>query len=88
MAADQITNRQYMELASAISVRTMRKIALGYLDLSHSTIKNIEADHQGDVEAQSREILRKWAYKNPDDQVKVGSESNNPPKYLIIERQM
>ena len=72
MAAVQLTNRQYMELASAISVRIMRKIALGYLDLSDSTIKNIETDHLGDAEAQSREMLRRWAYRNPGNQVKVG----------------
>ena len=63
MAAVQLTNRQYMELGSAISVRIMRKIALGYLDLSDSTIKNIEAEHQGDAEAKSREMLLRWAYR-------------------------
>ena len=73
MAAGQLTNRQYTELASAISVRIMRKIALGHLGLNDSTIKNIEADHLGDAEAQSREMLRRWAYRNPGNQVKVRS---------------
>ena len=71
MSTGQLTNRQYIELASAISVKVVRTIALGYLGLSDSAIKNIETDHQGNAEAQSREMLRKWAYRNPDNQVKL-----------------
>ena len=67
MSTGQVTNKQYTELASAISVRIMRKIALGYRGLSDSKIKNTESDHQGNTEEQSREMLRKWAHRNPDN---------------------
>ena len=58
-------------LAVGIPVNCVSKIGLTYLGLSHAAVVNIKADNQGDSEAQSREILRRWAYMNPDNQVQV-----------------
>ena len=68
---DQLTRRQIVRLASAISADAMESIAEGYMNLSSETLKNLRRENQGKAEAFSREIIRNWTYKNPDDQVKV-----------------
>ena len=68
---DQLTRRQIVRLASAISADAMESIAEGYMNLSSETLKNLWRENQGKAEAFSREIIRHWIYKNPDDQVKV-----------------
>ena len=68
---DQLTRRQIVRLASAISADAMESIAEGYMNLSRVTLKNLWRENQGKAEAFSREIIRHWTYKNPHNQVKV-----------------
>ena len=65
-----LTPRQIVRLASAISTDNMESIAEGYLDISPETVKNIRRD-ASNSEAFNREIIRYWMYKNPEDQVQV-----------------
>ena len=59
-----------VQLAEAISMDVMEKIALGRLGISSPVLRNIKNDERN-AQAVSREILRTWAYKNPDNQLKV-----------------
>ena len=54
----------------------MTKIAIKYLNLKEGMIGNIKVNNAGDAEAQSREMLRKWANMNPENQVKVGRDGD------------
>ena len=68
----EITNRQYVNLGSAISRPNMESIALGYLNIEQETIDSLKVKHREDIEAFNRDILRTWAYKTAvPDQVKV-----------------
>ena len=72
-AEGQVTQRQIVRLAAAISADKMAAIAEGYLGISDETIKNTERDTRNS-EAFNREILKYWINKNPGpSQVKVGN---------------
>ena len=71
MAEGRLTNEQRVQLSVAISANSMVKIALAYLNLSDADVKNIQNDEKGNSEAQNREILKAWSYRNPDNQVQV-----------------
>ena len=71
MAERGLTEEHITRLAAAVPVNSVSKIGLTYFGLSHATIVNIKADNQGDAEAQSRAIIRRWAYRSPDNQVQV-----------------
>ena len=66
----QLTLRQIVLLASAISANDMPSIAEGYLDIDPVTIKNIRQDTSSSG-AFNRDIIRYWMYKNPWNQVQV-----------------
>ena len=66
----ELTEPLIVQLATAIPVDVMEKIALGHFGLSHAVVKNIRSDVRN-AQAMSREILRTWAYRNPDNQIKV-----------------
>ena len=68
---ERLTERQIIELADEISVIEMTKIATKYLNIKKGVISNIKVNNPGDAEAQSREMLRKWANMNSENQVKV-----------------
>ena len=61
MAERHVTNEPRVKLAEAIPAQTMTKIAEAYFGLEDGVIKNIKADHPGDAEAQSREMIKKMA---------------------------
>ena len=67
----QLTRRQIVRLASAISADNMESVAEGYLAIDHETIKNIRRD-ASNSEAFNRDIIRYWSNKNPDNQAQVG----------------
>ena len=69
---EQLTNRQIVRLAAAISADNMTSIAEGYMDISPAIVKNIRRD-ESNSEAFNREIIRYWMNKNPNNQVKVCS---------------
>ena len=66
----QLTQKQIVRLAAAISADNMESIAEGYLDVTPETVKNIRRD-ASNAEAFNRDILRHWMYKNPDSQMQV-----------------
>ena len=66
----ELTEPIIVQLASAISVDKMEKIALGHLGISNPVVKNIRTDEKN-ADAISREMIRTWAYRNPDNQIKV-----------------
>ena len=72
----RLTEKQIIQLADEISVTEMTKIAIKYLNLKKGVIGNIKVNNSGDAEAQSREMLRKWANMNPENQVKVGRDGD------------
>ena len=61
----QLTNRQYVQLGRAISSPDMESIALGYLNIDLMIIKSKQFEHRGNCEAFNRDILKRWANKNP-----------------------
>ena len=67
----QLTGKQIVRLAAAISVNNMAAIAEGYMDITPETVKNKKYENKDDAEAFNREIIKIWSCKNPDDQVKV-----------------
>ena len=66
-----LTLRQVVHLAAAISADNMVAIAEGYMDIKSQTIKNIQVENKDDTDAFKREILECWRNKNPVDQVQV-----------------
>ena len=73
----QLTNRQYVQLGRAISSPDMESIALGYLNVDLMIIKSKQFEHRGNSEAFNRDILRRWANRNPGPnqvQVKIASD--------------
>ena len=71
MAERGLTEEHITRVAAAVPVNSMSKIGLTYFGLSHAAIVNIKSDNQGDAEAQSHAIIRRWVYMNPDNQVQV-----------------
>ena len=67
---DQLTRKQIVRLAAAISADNMESIAEGYMDISDETIKNIRRD-ASNSEAFNRDVIRHWMYRNPEHQVEV-----------------
>ena len=57
-ASEQLTHRQIVRLATAISDHNMAAIAEGYMDISDETIKNVKYENKGNPEAFNREIIR------------------------------
>ena len=68
---DQLTGRQIVRLAAAISAYNMASIAEGYLGISGEIIKKLQSENRDHAEAFNREIVRDWTRRKPQDQVKV-----------------
>ena len=64
-----LTNRQIQQLAAAISQGDMESIALGYLNIDNSIVKNMKREETG--EAFNREVIYHWRNKNPKKQTMV-----------------
>ena len=80
----QLTNKQIVRLASAISAKKMAAIAEGYMDIDGATIKNKKYENKDDAEAFNREIIKLWLYKNPYDQVKVSLQRSHLATVLTM----
>ena len=74
---DQLTRKQIVRLAAAISANNMAAIAEGYMDISDETIKNKKYENKDDAQAFKREIIKVWVYKNSGDYVKVRHSTDN-----------
>ena len=59
----QLTNRQIVRLAAAISADNMAAIAEGYMNIKDETIKNIRRDASNSEEF-NREIIKFWVNTN------------------------
>ena len=77
----ELTEAMIVQLATAISVDVMEKIALGRFNISYGALRNIKSDERNNAQAVNREILRNWKYKNPDNQLKVWKFFSS--KYLL-----
>ena len=66
-----ITRSQIVRLASTISADNMASIAEGYMDIDDATIKNLQYENKDNAEAFNREIIRRWTYRNSENQIKV-----------------
>ena len=69
--SEWLTNRQITDLAEEIPLNRMTKIAYKYFKLNEGILENIKLNFPGDAEAQSREMLRRWANKNFKQQLQV-----------------
>ena len=67
----QLTRKQIVRLASAISAKNMAAIAEGYMDIDDVTIKNLQYENKDNAEAFNRAVIRLWKNQNPDDQIQV-----------------
>ena len=69
--ASELSPRQIVRLAAAISANNMAAIAEGYMGISDETIKNIKFENKDDAKGFNREIIKLWRNKTPDNQVTV-----------------
>ena len=60
----RLTPPQIVGLAAAISADNMAAIALGYMGISHATIKNLQHENKGEAQAFNTEIIKNWANRN------------------------
>ena len=60
----QLTPKQIVRLAAAISVNNMAAIAEGYMDINDEIIKNIKYENKDDAQACNREIIKYWRNQN------------------------
>ena len=67
----ELTRKQIVRLASAISADNMASIAEGYMDIDDATIKNLQYENKCNAEAFNREIIKRWKNQNPGNQVEV-----------------
>ena len=65
---ETLTNEKIMILANGITVDEMEKIGEGYMDISYETIMDLKDKNRQDAVAFKREIIKKWARKNPGAQ--------------------
>ena len=61
---DQLTRKQIVRLAAAISADSMASIAEGYMDISDETIKNLQYENKGQAQAFNRDVIKHWMYGN------------------------
>ena len=66
----ELSQRQIVRLAAAISADNMTSIAEGYMDIRPEMVKNIRRD-ESNSEAFNRAIVRYWTNKHPENQVQV-----------------
>ena len=70
-----ISNNMIVRLAEAISAKNLELIAMKYMGIEWATLENLKRQHRDDIEAFSRDVIRKWCYTNSGpDQKEVSSE--------------
>ena len=76
-----LTSYQYVRLGQVIACSHMESIALGYLDIDEEKIKNLKAARRDDTEGFVRDLIKEWAYRNPNNQIQVRTYFyDNEPK--------
>ena len=84
-----ITDNIIVRLAKAISAKHVESIAIEYMGIEGETLENLRRQHREDVEAFSRDVLRKWCCMNsgPDEtKVRSGSRKTMALKKVIFRR--
>ena len=61
---DQLTRKQIVRLATAISADNMAAIAEGYMDIETETVKNLQYENRDKAQAFTRDVIRLWTNKN------------------------
>ena len=70
-----ISNNMIVRLAEAISAKNLEVMAMKYMGIEWETLENLKRQHREDVQAFSRDVIRKWCYMNSGpDQIQVSSE--------------
>ena len=70
-SVEQLTQQQIISLAATIPAPTMTAIAIGYMDISDATIKNLQYESKDDTYTFTREVLKHWMKYNPKNQHQV-----------------
>ena len=65
----ELTETMIVDLADEIAVTVMESMALSRFGISHGVLENLK--HNSKAGEINQKILRRWAYKNPKDQVPV-----------------
>ena len=60
----RLTPLRIVRLAAAISADNMAAIALGLMEISYTTIRNLQYENRGQAQAFNIEILNLWANRN------------------------
>ena len=68
---DQLTRKQIVQLAAAISANNMAVIAEGYMDIEDVKIKNLRYENKDNAEAFNMDVIKYWRNKNTHNQVQV-----------------
>ena len=66
-----LSNKQIQRLGAAISQPDMETIALGYFNIDYEILMSARAFRGGDYQAFNRDMIVRWANKNPTNQVQV-----------------
>ena len=70
-----ISNNMMVRLSEAISAKNLELIAIKYMGIESETLDNLKRQHREDVQAFSRDVIRKWCYMNSGpDQIEVRSD--------------
>ena len=67
----RLNEEHITRLAEVIPAKNMESIAERYLYISPEAIINTRQNNPDDQKEFNRDILRKWTYKNPDNQRQV-----------------
>ena len=76
---DQLTRKQIVRLAAAISANNLAAIAEGYMDIDDVTIKNLQYENKEQAQAFNRDVIKYWICKNQHNRVKVCLHIPTPP---------
>ena len=68
---NRLRNRQIVDLAGCLSSERLKSLAVTFLGFSHDTIQSIQEENVDDEESFKREIIRRWANMNSENQVQV-----------------
>ena len=76
MAADgstNITDAIIVRLAEGIAAEKLESLAMKHMDINWETLQNLKREYREDIEAFSRDVIRKWSNKRSSgpDQIKV-----------------
>ena len=66
-----LTDYHRVRLGQVIACSHMESIALGYLNIDEEKIRNLKAARRDDTEGFVRDLIKEWAYRNPDNQIQV-----------------